>query len=119
MAAKKFGISTYVEPLQDKPESGYQPQTNSQYQDDYNDHDQKEEQYDDDFDDYDPNDYKPSKKKSKSKGSSKKSRKKKMTPQEFKDVDLESLFFSDDENFDIAKKICEFYDEQFGDKDTV
>ena len=48
--------------------------------------------------------------------------KKTMSVQEFKDVPLRQLFEDDDalkDNYDIAKKICKFYDGQFGDTDTV
>lgn len=113
MSAKKPLFSTYVEPLEDKPLDGQEAEPKKEYNDDL----EQKEQYDDDFDDYDPDDYNTSSKNSS--GSSKKKGKKKMTAQQFKDVDLESLFFSDDDNFDIARKICEFYDEQFGDKDAV
>ena len=127
MAASKPLFSTYVEPLKDKPDDELQPEPKTQYQDNYNDFDNDDkEQYDDDFDDYDSDEYKPTKKTATGGGydgygsyGTKQNKKKQMSPQQFKDIDLESLFFSDDDNFDIARKICEFYDEEFGDKDTV
>ena len=48
--------------------------------------------------------------------------KKKLTVQEFKSVSLEDLIENDIDildNYDIAKKICKFFDSQFDDTDTV
>eukprot|EP01083_Nonionella_stella_P027564 75956_1 len=94
-------FSTYVEPLQDKPGSGGAPS-----QPDYDDVEEKDDKsYNDDYDDYkkDPN----------------ANNNKKMTAEAFLSVRLEDLFDEGDENYDIAKKICFYYDEQFGNKNTV
>merc|ERR1712228_665992 len=45
--------------------------------------------------------------------------KKKMTTEEFMNVSLKDLFDENDDNFEIAKAICSFYDEKFGNDDTV
>ena len=48
--------------------------------------------------------------------------KKKLTVDEFKSVSLEDLIENDVsrlDNYDIAKKICKFFDNQFEDRDTV
>ena len=96
MSSNQPLISTYVEPLQDKPLDGdkVKEEPVAQIADD----DYKESDNDD---------------------NNQKQKNVKMTTEEFMNVSLKDLFDENDDNFDIAKKICLFYDEQFGNQDTV
>jgi len=58
----------------------------------------------------------------KDKKKKKRKNKKKLTVEEFKAVSLEDLIENDVDildNYDLAKKICKFFDSQFDDTDTV
>merc|ERR1712154_22023 len=46
-------------------------------------------------------------------------KKNKMTENEFAEESLEEFVISDGDDFDIAKRICKYFDKIFGDTDTV
>mmetsp|Transcript_47851 Transcript_47851/g.79381 ORF Transcript_47851/g.79381 Transcript_47851/m.79381 type:complete len:211 (-) Transcript_47851:275-907(-) len=43
----------------------------------------------------------------------------KVTAEQFKELDISHLVDEDDDNFDIAAQVCKYFDDKFGDKDTV
>mmetsp|Transcript_14713 Transcript_14713/g.22132 ORF Transcript_14713/g.22132 Transcript_14713/m.22132 type:complete len:230 (-) Transcript_14713:162-851(-) len=99
-------FSTYVEPLQDKDTQASGTGSNSNYNNAYdNENDDDDMKYTQQQDAAAP--------------TSKASGNKKITADEFKKFDISHLVNSDDDNFDIAKRICMFFDDKFGDKNTV
>mmetsp|Transcript_71205 Transcript_71205/g.113194 ORF Transcript_71205/g.113194 Transcript_71205/m.113194 type:complete len:249 (+) Transcript_71205:55-801(+) len=124
-------ITTYVEPLQDKPASGNhqndQQYESKQEEDDYDDNEQHYNQYNDnDDEDEDEDDISPKKasyhndnNNFNNADNNKAEANKTMTVEEFKSARLDVLFDDDDDYFDIGKKICHFFDDKFGDTDTV
>eukprot|EP01084_Bolivina_argentea_P132317 233512_1 len=117
-ADKKPMFSTYIEPLQDAPEPSEsntepEPHSNSDLQ-------QKQSPQYDDLDEKQPSKYDDNEAPAAVNRSQYEN--KRMSSSEFGSVALAEIFENDNtlqDHFDIAKKICKYYDEQLDDRNTV